>query len=401
MSEIITKDPDFIFLKEKLNSPNAFNFLGNLSYEIRHSNFIAWLLNPNESHCKGNLFLEKFLDTICEKKPRDNETFNFYREKDHIDILIVSQYRAIVIENKLTSKDFDGQLLRYRNKINKEFGDKERIFIFWTVDGSDPVDTDEKRFWKLYSYENFVNGFEPLLASLIGDKTSLYLGDYIESLKINFLKKSNYSEIARNLVDRNKNTISKIFLDINQFDYANKRTLEFLEKNSTFTRGLGFFSKDKTYLAAFNLASSANQFEPTRVGKKQSTYFGFIPRNVFDLVDRKEICFEFTFRYFERNNCLRLTFGLGPETPENKDVRNLLLKNIDRYHSIEFSVPVNARGTHYIGISRKDILFNPMDLEETEIELAINKIFTEQVKNFVKDINEVTVNFLKGRNKRC
>ena len=112
----ITDDQDFHYLKNKLNNPNIFIFLKNLSFEIRHSTFLAWLFDAEASHGKGTLFLELFFDSIGEEKPPDDEKFEIKREQLNIDILIISKTRVIVIENKLEAKDSEGQLKNYREK---------------------------------------------------------------------------------------------------------------------------------------------------------------------------------------------------------------------------------------------------------------------------------------------
>ena len=47
-----------------LKRPNIFKALGAQHYELRHSNFLSWLLNPNENHGIGTIFLTKFLRDI-------------------------------------------------------------------------------------------------------------------------------------------------------------------------------------------------------------------------------------------------------------------------------------------------------------------------------------------------
>ena len=41
---------------------NIFKILKLDNYEIRHSNFVAWLLDPNGSHKLGDKFLIKFIN---------------------------------------------------------------------------------------------------------------------------------------------------------------------------------------------------------------------------------------------------------------------------------------------------------------------------------------------------
>ena len=73
---------------EKINKSvsrfNPFRVLKLEHYEIRHSNFLAWLLNPQESHDLDDVFLKKFLEKINENNDTiiSTETIN----KDNITI---------------------------------------------------------------------------------------------------------------------------------------------------------------------------------------------------------------------------------------------------------------------------------------------------------------------------
>jgi len=51
------KDSNLDKLELLLNSPNIFNVLKIEHNEIRHSNFLAWLLDPKNGHNLGDKFL--------------------------------------------------------------------------------------------------------------------------------------------------------------------------------------------------------------------------------------------------------------------------------------------------------------------------------------------------------
>ena len=60
----LLKDPDFDRLDLELKNPNIFQILRISNNEIRHSNFLSWLLDPNQSHKLGDVFLKRFLREI-------------------------------------------------------------------------------------------------------------------------------------------------------------------------------------------------------------------------------------------------------------------------------------------------------------------------------------------------
>lgn len=90
-------------LNAKLAEFNIFNVLNIQQKEIRHSNTLAWLLNPTESHGLGDRFLKRFLSRLLIENdevdvslsPAKVELFDFddvevNREWRNIDILVRS-----------------------------------------------------------------------------------------------------------------------------------------------------------------------------------------------------------------------------------------------------------------------------------------------------------------------
>ena len=51
-------DTSFQQLSQKMQTLNIFEVLGITNAEIRHSNFLAWLLDPNGNHGMGDKFFK-------------------------------------------------------------------------------------------------------------------------------------------------------------------------------------------------------------------------------------------------------------------------------------------------------------------------------------------------------
>ena len=51
-------------LNQQINSFNALKVLKLENYEIRHSNVLAWLLNPKETHGLRDYFMRKMLEYV-------------------------------------------------------------------------------------------------------------------------------------------------------------------------------------------------------------------------------------------------------------------------------------------------------------------------------------------------
>ena len=83
-------------LEKLLNKFNVFDVLNIVTLEIRHSNVLAWLLNPNESHNIGVKALKLFLESIPTPSGVDLtslingsskiDSVSVFREWEHIDL---------------------------------------------------------------------------------------------------------------------------------------------------------------------------------------------------------------------------------------------------------------------------------------------------------------------------
>ena len=128
------------------NKPNIFSILKVENREIRHSNLLAWLLNPKENHNLGKTFISKFIENFVNMHIKDDnavkllllnyDNFRIRREWKNIDLLLLNEEEkvAFVIENKINTKEHDNQLERYYETSQEEFNDVDIYYIFLTLD---------------------------------------------------------------------------------------------------------------------------------------------------------------------------------------------------------------------------------------------------------------------------
>lgn len=115
--------------------------------EVKHSKFIASLLDPKGLHYQGDLFLNKFIE-VCGIDDFGLDTLNsqVYREYKNIDIYITDGNKHIIIENKRWTGDHNEQVARYiKNIIDEQNKDElseiyERILVLYLT----PFDTEIK-----------------------------------------------------------------------------------------------------------------------------------------------------------------------------------------------------------------------------------------------------------------
>ncbi|MCH5313863.1 MAG: PD-(D/E)XK nuclease family protein, partial [Helicobacter sp.] len=155
--EELLLDEDFITLTSKTGRLNVFNALQLQNQEIRHSSFLAWFLNPNESHKLGDAFLKELLQIVLKEYSKNPEIttiklfdiilndFNDAKverekrtdESRRIDIFIESKSNdfVCVIENKVWTEDTNNQLEHYQAYIDSK-NYKHKLFIYLTPDPS-------------------------------------------------------------------------------------------------------------------------------------------------------------------------------------------------------------------------------------------------------------------------
>ena len=137
---------DFKRLTHKKDDVNIFKILNICEKEKIHSNFLAWLFSPYESHELNNIALKELLIQLSKKEAEyisllllDYSDLEVYREYTidngrRIDILMESKNNKVIfiIENKIWSGEGDNQLEDYKNYIDEKYSDYNRIFLFLT-----------------------------------------------------------------------------------------------------------------------------------------------------------------------------------------------------------------------------------------------------------------------------
>src|SRR5262245_61215508 len=97
----LVDDPDFQEVDRRCRRFNLFEAVGAVRGELRHSNFLGFLLSPARPHGIGSEFLQRLIRAILAKMPPnrrpvrplelivgDLEGAVVHREKDNIDLLI-------------------------------------------------------------------------------------------------------------------------------------------------------------------------------------------------------------------------------------------------------------------------------------------------------------------------
>jgi hypothetical protein len=259
LEQFLINNPELEQLTDILNSFNIYDVLKVTNQEIRHSNTLAWLFDPKESHGFQDKFLSRFLSYVLASENNDREepsnlqteirkfmptlgpelnTFEkvtVLREYKNIDVLIkvesfgpAKEDFAILIENKVQSKQSKGQLKKYYDACKKEF--KNIIPIFLTLNQEEP---EEDYFTA--DYEIIYNILKQLLElyySQIPSEQQIFLSHYTKILGRLTMNEKEISDLCKTIYSKHKNAIDEIMRHAsNARNNSNELFEEYLQKN--------------------------------------------------------------------------------------------------------------------------------------------------------------------------
>ena len=214
-------------LSKWTNELNIFDVLKISRAEIRHSNMLGWLMDPNENHGLGDSFLYGIISKISQNMSHtdallflssDLYSFSVFREWNHIGILLVSNRCKLVlgVENKVGSHEhnsngsYESQLITYRERLQSQFKDFTIISVYLTPDGDIPSDDD----WIVLNYSDVVtileNVYNSRRASLVGE-ASLLIKNYINTIKRNVIMDQELVNLCNSIYNKHRKALDLIF----------------------------------------------------------------------------------------------------------------------------------------------------------------------------------------------
>ncbi|RLQ91334.1 PD-(D/E)XK nuclease family protein [Planomicrobium sp. Y74] len=276
---------EFARLHQKFHQFNPLKVLRVDQFEIRHSNILAWLLDPNETHQLGGFFLKKMLTRLV--MPAENEGkgegidfLSFLHSSFHdaevarevkthtnrlIDLLVhvPSQKLVLVIENKFHAGESDGQLADYLAYAKLRFPEPGYTIvpIFLTLANEEPSEDN----YLLLGYEDVLGIIEQHLEfnkETTADAINDFLSFYIEVLKEQLVHDEEAVQLALEVYEGNKSAIDFLFLSQNKnfkkqaiYKGIYKQIGEFNDREKTALRKI-YESKKKTIDFIFNIGSN-------------------------------------------------------------------------------------------------------------------------------------------------
>lgn len=277
----LENDTTFQQLNQRVNSFNVLKILKLENHEIRHSNILAWLLNPKENHSLRDYFLRKVVEhlllidensnnpryeTVSEILNHSLMDSHVYREvktkkNRYIDLLIVNQQLKTVflIENKFYSTESENQLDDYLNFIQTTFEDFTVIPIYLTLDGEEPSNSE----YFILTYERIESILSTILMLFkeeLNNNVYKFIEDYDQVLKERFYPNQDQIIQAIDIYRNHKKTIDVLFEETStsykQLQFESGYQFEFITK---YKNTINYIFKHGQNILSYSFEQFVNQ----------------------------------------------------------------------------------------------------------------------------------------------
>jgi hypothetical protein len=224
LERFVVDNDDLLALESLVGRFNIFDALKIVRAEIRHSNFLAFLLDPAESHGQGQLFLKAILMDLLKAAPLDLRPLSpieldgtdlrgveVAREEHDIDVLITCHHPPFVvaIENKVGSQEHSNQLSRYKERVRVHYSELPPMYVYLTPDNDEPSDTD----WVPYSYTNIHGVLTRVLKTYrksIGEDLLVFLDHYLSLLGTRFMNDPEIDALCQRIYKNHRQALDLI-----------------------------------------------------------------------------------------------------------------------------------------------------------------------------------------------
>lgn len=234
-------------LESKIEVFNPFKVLEVENYEIRHSNVLAWLLNPNENHGLGDYFLKKVLSqavlinedvlgdeiNLMEIHLADFGDSIVRREEQDIDILLRSKRNRLlfIIENKINSKESKHQLTKYLDYAKSNYLEYKRIPILLTKTGDEPENNGEFGILSHELIRKLIEETLTLKRNYLTDEIANFIQFYLQTLEKTLSMNEELKELCLKIYNEHQDAIDLIIETISDDETSLKEAFQYIKDN--------------------------------------------------------------------------------------------------------------------------------------------------------------------------
>lgn len=299
---------------------NIFDAVGMQTQEIRHSRFLAFLLDPSAMHGMGEYFLRTFLDSVMMQSDSpvmtrlavmlaDLSAAEVYTERDHFDITVwlPQQKLLLVVENKVGASESADQLLKYREKVKQQYPEEKFCGVFLTAEGYDGEDQD----WISIGYSTIFGKLQTLLddsSAILAPDVRIAIKHYSQLIRKHIVTDEALIEACRSIYAKHRVALDLI-IEHGQVPLVREAAERFLLQTPE-----------------LELAPGGNR---TRVNMIGRTWKGIPSFQVADSSRWRPPCpLAFWFRLEEKRSMLQIFLEVGPVQKEVNFPRSKLVAEL-------------------------------------------------------------------------
>jgi hypothetical protein len=379
LETLVVDNHDLDELESLLGQFNVFEAIGAVRHELRHSDFLGFLLNPSQNHGLGDEFARRLLQKVLiaagdqplPVTPIDLDVWDLnelivQREWQNIDILLLEETLklAVIIENKIDSSEHSNQLARYYQVVEQHYPGWKILGVYLTKEGDIP----SYSAYLPIDYTAVCEIIERITAkraSTLGDDVRTLMTHYTQMLRRHIVSDSEIVELCRRIYRKHQKALDLIF---EHRPDKQAETRELLEKIVRETPGLIFDHCSKSYVRF--LPESWDSIPQLKAGSGWTS-------------SGRMLLFE--FENLSNALTLRLHIGPGPDETRQK------LFDVARTHQPPLKPASRTLNQQWNSVYSRSFLKakDYEDADDEQLEKDIRKRWVEFTNNDLPKIIEV------------
>ncbi len=195
-------------ITERTERFNIFRMMKIHRKELVHSDILAALLNPNYPHGLSNLFLNNFLQSICNifdpaliiKLIKSNVII--YRERFNIDVILdfPEDRKVIAIENKIDAYERENQIRDYQKRLLGSYKNYTHYLVFLTPLGREPYTAEKRSEVKIItmSYKDIIE-ITRNICQTASPNVKYFLNEFIKHIEEDIMGQNEVLELCKDI----------------------------------------------------------------------------------------------------------------------------------------------------------------------------------------------------------
>lgn len=220
IAAMILNCSDFKELSKRRDVYCPFEALAVSRLEIRHSNFLADVLDPLRPHGFGDIILRAFLEWLLDEADEqkllldihfdDVAQSQVFREWKHIDLLVRIPGEAdrpeivIAIEIKVEAQESAGQLEKYEAAIQSAYPNAKAIYFFLTPEGREA----SRKNWTSVSFSGLISCFEEVMKTSSGEpEARMMLQSYVSMMRRRYVSDDDLDAMVQKVWSKHRDIL--------------------------------------------------------------------------------------------------------------------------------------------------------------------------------------------------